>query len=282
MRNEHTRIKVRLGHSPDPDDAFMFWALAKGEVDPRGFEFEHVLKDIQTLNEWALEGRLEVTAISLHAYPHVQDKYVLLPHGASMGSGYGPIVVAREELDEDALREIEIAVPGRMTTAFLTLQLRLGEFRWREVPFDPIMDEVLSGQAEAGLLIHEGQLTYGAAGLHKVFDLGEWWLEDTGLPLPLGANVARRDLGPETLRELSDVLAKSIRAGLDNRERALEYALQFGRGLDDELADRFVGMYVNELTEDYGEEGRRAVRELLRRGEEIGAFAEPVRVEFVS
>jgi 1,4-dihydroxy-6-naphthoate synthase len=274
-------LLIRLGHSPDPDDAFMFWGLAKGAVDPRGFEFEHVLKDIQTLNEWALEGRLEVTAISLHAYPHVQDRYLLLPHGASMGSGYGPIVVAREELDEDALREVEVAVPGRMTTAFLTLQLRLGEFRWREVPFDQIMDEVLSGRADAGLLIHEGQLTYGAAGLHKVVDLGEWWLEDTGLPLPLGANVARRDLGPDTLRELSDVLAESIRAGLDNREPALEYALQFGRGLDDELADRFVGMYVNELTEDYGEEGRRAVRELLRRGQEIGAFTEPVRVEFV-
>ena len=281
MRNNHTRIKVRLGHSPDPDDAFMFWGLAKGEVDPRGFEFEHVLQDIQTLNEWALEGRLEVTAISLHSYPFVQDRYVLLPHGASMGDGYGPIVVAREPLTDDDLRRVEIAVPGRMTTAFLTLQLRLGEYRWREVPFDQIMDEVLSGKAEAGLLIHEGQLTYAAAGLHKVVDLGEWWLEDTGLPLPLGANVARRDLGPDTLRELSDVLAESIRAGLDNRERALEYALQFGRGLDDELADRFVGMYVNELTEDYGEEGRRAVRELLRRGEEIGAFTEPVRVEFV-
>jgi 1,4-dihydroxy-6-naphthoate synthase len=267
-------MKIRLGHSPDPDDAFMFWGLAAGEVDARGFEFEHVLRDIQTLNEWALEGRLEVTAISLHAYPHVQDRYVLLPHGASMGSGYGPIVVAREPLTDEELREVEIAVPGRMTTAFLTLQLRLGEFRWREVPFDQIMDEVTSGQAAAGLLIHEGQLTYGAAGLEKIVDLGEWWLEETGLPLPLGANVARRDLGPDVLRELSAVLAASIRAGLDNRERALEYALQFGRGLDDELADRFVGMYVNELTEDYGEEGRRA--------EEIGAFEEPVRVEFVS
>jgi 5,8-dihydroxy-2-naphthoate synthase len=275
-------LLIRLGHSPDPDDAFMFWGLAKGEVDPRGFEFEHVLKDIQTLNEWALEGRLEVTAISLHAYPHVQDRYVLLPHGASMGSGYGPIVVAREELSDDDLRRIEIAVPGRMTTAFLTLKLRLGDYAYREVPFDEIMDEVILGKADAGLLIHEGQLTYGAAGLHKVVDLGEWWLEETGLPLPLGANVARRDLGPDTLRELSDVLAESIRAGLDNREPALEYALQFGRGLDDELADRFVGMYVNELTEDYGEEGRRAVRELLRRGEEIGAFEHQVRVEFVS
>ena len=272
---------IRLGHSPDPDDAFMFWALAAGEVDPRGFEFEHVLRDIQTLNEWAFEGRLEVTAISLHSYPFVQGRYVLLPHGASMGAGYGPIVVAREPLSDDDLRRVEIAVPGRMTTAFLGLRLRLGEFAWREVPFDEIMDEVVSGRADAGLLIHEGQLTYAAAGLEKVVDLGEWWLAETGLPLPLGVNVARRDLGDETLRELSAVLAESIRAGLDNRERALEYALQFGRGLDDELADRFVGMYVNELTEDYGDEGRRAVRELLRRGEEIGAFNEPVNVEFV-
>ena len=275
-------MRIRLGHSPDPDDAFMFWALAAGEIDPRGFEFEHVLHDIQTLNEWALEGRLEVTAISLHSYPSVQDRYVLLPHGASMGSGYGPIVVARDPLSEDDLRGMEIAVPGRMTTAFLALRLRLGEFAWREVPFDKIMDEVLSGDAEAGLLIHEGQLTYTSAGLQKVVDLGAWWLEETGLPLPLGVNVARRDLGPDVLRELSAVLAESIRAGLDNRERALEYALQFGRGLDNELADRFVGMYVNELTEDYGEEGRKAVRELLRRGEEIGAFEEPVNVEFVA
>jgi 1,4-dihydroxy-6-naphthoate synthase len=274
-------MKIRLGHSPDPDDAFMFWALAAGEVDPRGFEFEHVLRDIQTLNEWAFEGRLEVTAISLHSYPFVQERYVLLPHGASMGAGYGPIVVAHEPLSDDDLRRVEIAVPGRMTTAFLGLRLRLGEFAWREVPFDEIMDEVVSGRADAGLLIHEGQLTYAAAGLQKVVDLGEWWLAETGLPLPLGVNVARRDLGEEVLRELSAVLAESIRAGLDNRERALEYALQFGRGLDDELADRFVGMYVNELTEDYGDEGRRAVRELLRRGEEIGAFNEPVNVEFV-
>jgi 1,4-dihydroxy-6-naphthoate synthase len=274
-------MKIRLGHSPDPDDAFMFWALAAGEIDLRGFEFEHVLRDIQTLNEWAFEGRLEVTAISLHSYPFVQERYVLLPHGASMGAGYGPIVVAREPLSDDDLRRVEIAVPGRMTTAFLGLRLRLGEFAWREVPFDEIMDEVVSGRADAGLLIHEGQLTYAAAGLQKVVDLGEWWLAETGLPLPLGVNVARRDLGEDVLRQLSAVLAESIRAGLDNRERALEYALQFGRGLDDELADRFVGMYVNELTEDYGEEGRQAVRELLRRGEEIGAFSEPVNVEFV-
>jgi 1,4-dihydroxy-6-naphthoate synthase len=274
--------KIRLGHSPDPDDAFMFWGLSSGAVDPRGFEFEHVLRDIQTLNEWAMEGRLEVTAISLHAYPHVQERYVLLPHGASMGSGYGPIVVAREPLGPDELRRVEIAVPGRLTTAFLTLRLHLGDFAFREVPFDEILDEVSSGRAAAGLLIHEGQLTYAAEGLRKVVDLGEWWLAETGLPLPLGANVARRDLGSEKLRELSGVLAESIRVGLDNRAEALEHALQFGRGLDGKLADRFVGMYVNELTQDYGEEGRKAVRELLRRGEAIGAFNEPVRVEFVA
>jgi 1,4-dihydroxy-6-naphthoate synthase len=275
-------VKIRLGHSPDPDDAFMFWGLASGTVDARGFEFEHVLRDIQTLNEWAMEGRLEVTAISLHAYPHVQEHYVLLPHGASMGSGYGPIVVAREPLSEDELRRAEVAVPGRLTTAFLALRLHLGDFASREVPFDEILDEVSSGRADAGLLIHEGQLTYAAEGLHKVVDLGAWWQAETALPLPLGANVARRDLGAEVLRELSAVLAESIRAGLDNREQALAYALHFGRGLDDELADRFIGMYVNDLTEDYGEEGRRAVRELLRRGEAIGAFDEPVRVEFVA
>ena len=281
MSDTARAVKIRLGHSPDPDDAFMFWGLAAGVVDPRGFEFEHVLRDIQTLNEWALEGRLEVTAISLHAYPLVQDRYVLLPHGASMGSGYGPIVVASDPLTTKELRGIEVVVPGRLTTAFLALRLCIGDFRYRELPFDEILAEVSSGRAVAGLLIHEGQLTYEAEGLHKVVDLGRWWLEETGLPLPLGANVARRDLGAETLRELSAVLAESIRAGLENREQALEYALQFGRGLDESLADRFVGMYVNELTQDYGDEGRQAVRELLRRGEELGAFSEPVRVEFV-
>jgi 1,4-dihydroxy-6-naphthoate synthase len=275
-------VLVRLGHSPDPDDAFMFWALAAGRVDPRGFEFEHVLADIQTLNEWALEGRLETTAISVHAYPFVQDRYVLLPHGASMGSGYGPIVVAGRSLSADELGEVEIAVPGRMTTAFLVLRLAIGDFRFREVPFDQIIHEVASGRADAGLLIHEGQLTYEAEGLTKVLDLGEWWLLETGLPLPLGANVARRDLGEEALHELSAVLAESIRVGLANRSEAMRYALQFGRGLDEDLADRFVGMYVNELTQDYGEEGREAVRELLRRGEAIGAFDAPVRLEFVS
>ena len=273
---------IRLGHSPDPDDAFMFWGLASGEVDPRRFEFEHVLRDIQTLNEWALDGKLEVTALSLAAYPLVQERYVLLPHGASMGSGYGPIVVAGEEMATASLRDLEIAVPGTMTTAFLVLRMCLGDtFRYREVPFDRIIDEVASGRVPAGLLIHEGQLTYQAEGLKKVVDLGEWWLLETGLPLPLGANVARRDLGAGTLFELSDVLRDSIQAGLDNREEAMEHALRFGRGLDAELADRFVGMYVNELTCDYGEEGRQAVRELLGRAEALGAYEQPVKVEFV-
>jgi len=275
-------VRIRLGHSPDPDDAFMFWGLAAGVVDTRGFEFEHVLADIQSLNEWALEGRLEVTALSLHAYPFVQDRYVLLPHGASMGAGYGPVVVAGERMATEDLANVEIAVPGRMTTAFLLLRLLLGEFRYREVPFDRIVEEVQAGTARAGLLIHEGQLTYESLGLHKVVDLGEWWLLETGLPLPLGVNVARRDLGDLALRSLSAVLEASIRAGLDNRAEALAYARRWARGMPEELTDRFVGMYVNELTCDYGEEGREAVRELLRRGEAAGAFAAPVRLEFVA
>ncbi len=260
----------------------MFWGLASGTVDPGGFEFEHVLEDIQTLNEWAVDGRLEVTAISLHTYPFVQERYVILPHGASMGSGYGPIVVSKRPLTREELRETEIAVPGRMTTAFLVMRLYLGrEFAFREVAFDQIIDEVTSGRADAGLLIHEGQLTYGSYGLHASVDLGEWWLLETGLPLPLGINVARRDIGEGALADLSGVLAASIAAGLENRDDALAYAMQFGRGLDTDLADRFVGMYVNELTQDYGDEGRQAVQELLRRGEAIGALPSPVRVEFV-
>jgi 1,4-dihydroxy-6-naphthoate synthase len=275
-------VLIRLGHSPDPDDAFMFWALAEEAIDTRGLRFEHILRDIQTLNEWALDGRLETTAISLHTYPFVQDRYVLLPHGASMGAGYGPVVVAKRPLSLERLRDVEIAVPGRMTTAFLVLRMALGDFRYREVAFDRILDEVKDGRADAGLLIHEGQLTYESEGLAKCLDLGEWWLLETGLPLPLGVNVARRDLGATVLRDLSEVLRSSIEAGLEHREEAMRYALQFGRGLDDRLADRFVGMYVNELTCDYGEEGRQAVRELLARAETIGAFPDPVRLEFAT
>ena len=273
---------IRLGHSPDPDDAFMFWALAAGAVDTRGFEFEHVLEDIQTLSEWALEGRLETTAMSLASYPLVQDKYAILPHGASMGSGYGPVVVGPRVFSRDELSEIEIIVPGELTTAFLTLRLYLGDFRYRVLPFERILDEVREGRAEAGLLIHEGQLTYAGLGLQKSVDLGEWWLLETGLPLPLGVNVARRDLGEATLHDLSEVLRESIRAGLANRNEAMQYALQFGRGLDERLADRFVGMYVNELTQDYGDEGRAAVRELLGRASALGVYDSPVQVDFVS
>ncbi|HEY8628264.1 MAG TPA: MqnA/MqnD/SBP family protein [Gaiellaceae bacterium] len=274
---------IRLGHSPDPDDVVMFWALAANEIHTRGFEFEHVLSDIATLNEWAREGRLEVTAISLHTYPHVQDRYVLLPHGASMGAGYGPVVVSREPMGIEELRDIQVAIPSKTTTAFLVLKMIMGgEFDCREVPYEQVLDEVSSGRADAGLVIREGQLIYESQGLQKVVDLGEWWLLETGLPLPLGVNVARRDLGEETLHELSEVLSESIQAGLANRHEALRYAMQSRNGLDDGLADRFVGMYVNELTCDYGEEGRDAVRELFSRAEAAGAYDAPVRVEFVA
>ena len=274
-------MRIRVGHSPDPDDAFMFWALASGRVETRGHEFEQVLADIETLNQWARAARLEVTALSLAAYPFVQEDYALLPHGASIGSGYGPIVVSCNALSREELAELEIVVPGTMTTSFLALRLVLGDFRHRELPFDEIPEEVASGRADAGLLIHEGQLTFKNHGLVKVLDLGEWWLLETGLPLPLGVNAARRDLGPEVLSEVSDVLREAIRCGLDNRTEALEYALQFGRGIDAHVADRFVAMYVNELTQDYGDEGRKAVTELLRRGEELGAFPEAVKIDFI-
>jgi len=273
-------VRIRIGHSADPDDAFMAWALVSGRVDPRGFEFEFVPEDIQVLNEWALDGRLEVTALSLATYPLVQDTYALLPHGASIGSGYGPIVVAQRELSLDELRDVEVAVPGRLTTAFLVLGMALGgPFAHRALPFDRILDEVKSGRAPAGLLIHEGQLTYEDEGLVKVLDLGEWWLLETGLPLPLGVNVARRDV--PRLPELSAVLRESIGAGLANRQEAMTYALGFARDLAPDTADRFIAMYVNELTCDYGDEGRQAVEELLRRAEETGTYEQPVRVEFV-
>jgi 5,8-dihydroxy-2-naphthoate synthase len=275
-------VRIRVGHSPDPDDAFMFWALTTDLVNMRGHEFEHVLADIQTLNNWARAARLEVTALSLAAYPFVQEDYVLLPHGASIGSGYGPIVVALRSLTREELSRTEIVVPGTMTTSYLALRLVLGGFGFRELAFDQIPEEVASGRAEAGLLIHEGQLTFEDYGLVKVLDLGEWWLLETGLPLPLGVTVARRDLGRSVLREVSEVLRDAIQCGLDNRAEALEYAIQFGRGIDAAVADRFVSMYVNELTKDYGDEGRKAVTELLRRGEALGAFPGPVQIDFVS
>jgi 1,4-dihydroxy-6-naphthoate synthase len=274
---------VRVGFSADPDDAFMFWGIASGTVDPRGFEFEPVIEDIQTLNEWSLDGRLEVTATSLATYPLVQERYLLLPHGGSMGSGYGPIVVAREQFTLDDLRAIEILVPGKLTTAFLVLKMALGgTFDCRVMPFDEILPAVATGGARAGLIIHEGQLTYLDSGLEKCLDLGEWWLLETGLPLPLGVNLIRRDLGDDAVRAVSEILRESIDAALEHREEALEYALGFGRGMNSVQGDRFIEMYVNELTQDYGEEGRLAVRELLSRAEAVGAYDAPVRVEFAS
>jgi 1,4-dihydroxy-6-naphthoate synthase len=257
-------VLVRIGHSADPDDAFMVWGLATGNVDARGFEFEFVPEDIQVLNEWALDGRLEVTALSLATYPLVEDRYDLLPHGASIGSGYGPIVVARDELTLAQLKDVEIVVPGRLTTAFRVLGMVLGpDFAHRTLAFDRILDEVKEGRADAGLLIHEGQLTYADEGLVKVLDLGEWWLLETGLPLPLGVNVVRRDVPRRD--ELSDVLLESINAGLANKEEATRYALGFARDLDVDDASTFIDMYVNELTCDYGDEGRKAVDEFLKR-----------------
>ena len=273
---------IRLGHSPDPDDAFMFYALADGLIPTDGFSFEHVLRDIETLNRWAAEGRLEVTAISVHAYAYLADRYRLLPHGASMGERYGPLVVAREPMEPEELPSRRVAIPGTMTSAFLQLQLAVGRLDPVVVPFDRILDVVAAGEADAGLVIHEGQLTYGGQGLVRVLDLGEWWDDLTGgLPLPLGANAVRRDLGEDAMVRLSRLLRESIRYGLDHRPQALAHAARYGRGLDDALADRFVGMYVNDRTLDYGADGRAAVAELLRRGHEAGLVPGPVAVDFV-
>jgi 1,4-dihydroxy-6-naphthoate synthase len=273
---------IRVGLTADPDDAFMFWGLASGTVDARDFEFEPVVEDTQTLNEWSLEGRLEVTAISLATYPLVQNRYLLLPQGGSMGSGYGPIVVAPEKLTLDALHETEIAVPGKLTTAFLVLKMALGgEFECRVMPSDEIVPAVASREVPAGLLIHEDMLTYLDFDLEKCLDLGEWWLLETGLPLPLSVNIVRRDLGDDVAREVSAILRESIDAALEHRSEALEYALGFGHGVDSVRGDRFIGMYVNEKTLDYGDEGRLAVQELLARAEAVGAYDEPVRVQFV-
>ncbi len=274
---------IRLGHSPDPDDAFMFYALAKDMIPTDGFRFEHELNDIETLNRWAVEGRLEVTAISVHAYAYLADKYRLLPHGASMGEQYGPIVVAREPMSVADLAGKTIAVPGLWTSAYLELQLAIGKVANPIlVPFDEILNTVERGEADAGLVIHEGQLTYQKQGLQLVLDLGEWWHELTGgLPLPLGANAVRRDLGEETMVRLSKVLYDSIKFGLDHRADALDYAGGFGRGLNDDLTDRFVGMYVNDRTLDYGDEGRAAVAELLDRAAAAKLIPAAVPVDWV-
>jgi 1,4-dihydroxy-6-naphthoate synthase len=263
-------MTIRLGHSPDADDAFMFWALAEGLVETP-LQFEHVLRDIQTLNEWAREGKLEFTALSVHNLAYVADRYVVLNQGGSFGDGYGPMLVAREPIPLEQLRDYTIAVPGYLTSAYLALRLFLPEAQTVEMPFDAIMPAVQRGEVPVGLLIHEGQLTHREAGLHLLLDLGVWWGEQTGgLPLPLGVNAVRRDLPEAVQREIARAFRESIRLGLENRDQAMRYAMQFGRGIDPDTADRFVGMYVNALTLEMGERGRRAIQEFLRRGAEAG------------
>jgi len=274
-------MRVRLAHSPDSDDAFMFYGLATGRVASDGFEIEHVLSDIETLNRAAFDGTYEITAVSIHAYAHLTDRYILLPHGASMGDRYGPIVVSKKAAR--SLEGIRVAVPGELTTAFLTLRLFDPRVVYTVMPFDEIQEAVHAGEADAGLLIHEGQLTWADEGLHKIVDLGEWWAERTGgLPLPLGGNAIRRDLGGEAIGTLSRLLHDSIAFGLSHRDEAVRYAMQFGRGLDRARTDRFVGMYVNDLTLDYGDRGRQAVQRLLGEAAAAGLLPNPVRVEFAS
>jgi 1,4-dihydroxy-6-naphthoate synthase len=273
---------ITVGHSPDPDDAFMFYALAHDKLDTGDLRFRHELQDIETLNRRALRGELEVTAISIHAYALLLDKYALLPSGCSMGDRYGPMVVARRPMTVDQLRSVKIAIPGTMTTAFLALRLLLPDgFSHEVVPFDQIIPAVAAGKFDAGLIIHEGQLTFQNQGLHLVVDLGVWWQERTGLPLPLGGNVVRRDLGADTIRQISRLIKESIRYGLAHRQDALTYALQYARDMDRGLADQFVGMYVNEWTLDYGPRGRAAVARLLEEAYRAGVIPNPVRVEFV-
>ena len=273
---------IRVGHSPDPDDAFMFHALANDKIDTGRFRFTHELQDIETLNRRALKGELDVTAVSIHAYAYLLDKYALLPSGCSMGDKYGPMVVSKKILRIADLPNVKIAVPGTMTTAFLALKLLLPQgFEYEVVPFDEILQVVESGKFDAGLIIHEGQLTFQNQGLSLVVDLGVWWQEKTGLPLPLGGNVVRRDLGEETIREVSRLLKESIQYALDHRKESLEHALKYARDMDISLADRFVGMYVNEWTLDYGERGREAVRRLLEEGHKAGIIPSSTQVEFV-
>ncbi len=273
---------LTLGHSPDPDDAFMFYGLAAGKVDAGAWAFEHVLQDIQTLNDRAMKGELDITAISIHAYPYVADKYALTACGSSMGDGYGPMVVAREPMSIERLRGLKIAIPGKMTTAYLALNLLLGAdtFSPTVVMFDEILGQVADGRVDAGLIIHEGQLTYANHDLHMIVDLGAWFKEQTGLPLPLGGNCIRRDLGG-AMEEITAILKRSIEYGLAHRDEAVAHALQYARDMGHDLADQFVGMYVNEWTVDYGEVGRRAMRELLNRGHAAGLIPQVKSIDFV-
>src|SRR5258705_400813 len=276
-----------LGHSPDPDDAFMFYAIAKNKIDLRGYQFEHRLEDIQTLNERAQRGELHISAISIHAYAYVSDKYALLPCGASMGDGYGPIVIRKistlnEPVDpRETLRNCVIAVPGKMTSAFLALQLYLGEFKHIVVPFDQIFDAVESGRADAGLIIHEGQLTYARSGFEKIVDLGEWWKRKTGLPLPLGGNVVRKDIPPPVRRDISEIIRESIDYGLTHRDEAVAYSLAYARDMNRELASKFIGMYVNEFTREYGENWPAAISKFLTNANDKSYNGVPLKLEFV-
>jgi 1,4-dihydroxy-6-naphthoate synthase len=289
------RFKVfTLGHSPDPDDAFMFYAMAENKIDLRGYRFDHRLEDIQTLNERARRGELHISAISIHAYAYVAENYALLPCGASMGDGYGPLVIRKhptpnvqrstpnqEDDARESLRSGTIAVPGKMTSAFLALQLFLGEFKFMVVPFDEIFDAVESGPADAGLIIHEGQLTYARSGFEKIVDLGEWWKRETGLPLPLGGNVVRKDIPTSVRHDLGEIIRESIDYGLTHREEAVAYSLAYARDMNAQLASKFIGMYVNEFTRDYGEIGRTAIRKFLSDGFEKGYIGFPIELEFV-
>lgn len=278
--------KLTLGHSPDPDDAFMFFGLAKERVPTHGFAFEHILQDIQTLNERATRGELDITAVSIHAYAYVSDQYALLPSGASMGDGYGPMIVAPRKMSRDAVGRARLAVPGTMTSAFLALQLWLEkpatELNYVVVPFDGIFEAVRSGHADAGLIIHEGQLTYAKEKLELCVDLGVWWGDrNDGLPLPLGGNVIHKRIAPEDRRTVSRILTDSIRYGLDHRQEAVEHAVQYARDMGVDLADKFVGMYVNDWTLDYGERGRESIRRFLSQGQQRGFLARSPKLEFV-
>jgi 1,4-dihydroxy-6-naphthoate synthase len=273
---------IRVAHSPDSDDAFMFYALAKELIDAGELRFEHVLSDIESLNREAFEGTYEVTAVSIHAYAHLDDRYALLGSGASMGDGYGPVLVAREAVDSDRLTEMKIAIPGRLTSASLALKMWNPALQTVTLPFDEIMPAVSSGEVDAGVVIHEGQLTWQDEGFHRIVDLGVWWAEETGgLPLPLGGNVIRRDLGQEMCARVASLLKQSIEYSLDNREEALDYALDYGRGLDREKADRFVGMYVNDLTVDYGERGKKAMKKFLERAFEERLIPKVPELDFL-
>lgn len=273
---------LSVGHSPDPDDAFMFYALAHNKIPTGNLAFAHELQDIETLNRRCLKQELDISAISLHAFAYLSDKYALLSSGCSMGDRYGPMVVAKKAYTIEELKNLRIAVPGTLTTAFLSLSLLLGsKFQYEIVPFDEILNAVEQGKVDAGLIIHEGQLTFQNQGLKLVIDMGVWWYEKTGLPLPLGGNVVRKDLGADIISEASRLIRESIHYGLDHRKEALAYALQYGRDLDTGLADKFVGMYVNDWTVDYGEKGRKAVQLLLTEGHKAGVIPHPVLVEFV-